>query len=682
MEHIIGVDVGGTFTDVVAFSGESEGLRVAKVASTPSNPAAAVLQGIERIMSEHELLPEDITFLIHGTTVATNAMLERKGALVGLLVTEGFRDVLAIGRQDRPKLYDLREQRPKPFVPRHRRYEISERMLYTGEVFKRLDVEGLRRIARELRQQEVTSIAVCFLHSYANSTHELQAREIIKEEYPEASVSLSCEVLPEIKEYERMNTTVINSYVMPIVDRYLSYLADALEDRGIRSRLHIMQSNGGIMTAETARQQSVYTLLSGLAAGVLAGVALGVDAGYENVITMDMGGTSFDVALAYEGECRLARESRLGGFDVKIPMLDINTLGAGGGSIAWIDRGGALRVGPQSAGADPGPVSYGRGGKEPTVTDANLVLGRLNPDYFLGGEISLDVEAARGAIQDRIAEPLGLSLERAAEGIIEVVNANMLRGIRVISVERGYDPREFAMVAFGGAGPVHAADLARELGAQRVVVPGVPGVTSAFGLLVADFRHDYFQTYLTRCAELDFDELNARFVDLERQANDQLLGEHVSPQNILLTRTAEMRYVGQGYSLDLPVPHGVLDVAALGRVQASFHALHEKVYGYSMLDQPIELASLHLIGIGQLPKPKQQRQEPVSIDPSGAQKGSRPVWFGGAYLETPVYERAKLQVGNRLSGPAVVEQLDSTVVIPPDRQAEVDGYGNIIISVQ
>lgn len=680
MSYILGVDVGGTFTDLALFDQDRGALLLAKVPSTPADPAQGVIHGIRQLIEEHDIAPHAITFLIHGTTVATNAILEGKGVPTALLATRGFGDILDIVRQDRPRLYDWRAMRPAPLVPRSQRWEVAERILYDGREALPLDENQVRQIISEIKAMGLTSIAVCYLHSYVNPIHEQRTGALIAQLYPEASVSLSCEVLPEIKEYERTSTTVMNATVMPIVERYLGRLSQTISEMGIASRVLVMQSNGGIMTAETAGRKSVHTILSGLAGGVLGGVTLARQAGFENVITIDMGGTSFDISLAYRGQIRFTRESEIGGHAITVPMIDVHTLGAGGGSIAWIDAGGALQVGPQSAGASPGPACYGLGGRQATVTDANLVLGRLNPHYLLGGAMALHVDLARQAIQREVADPLGLSLEAAAEGIIRIVNANMLKGIRVVSVERGYDPREFTVVAFGGGGPVHAAELARELGAKMVMVPPAPGITSALGLLMADFRHDYTRTYLCTTDAMDLEELNEAFAGLEAQASAQLLDEGVPAEDILLMRSVEMRYLGQGHNLEVPVPAGYLDAQALHTINDAFHRLHHTTYGYSRPDETTEFVNLRLAGIGRLPKP-QPRPIPAGGHASQALIGRRAVYFEGRWHDTPIYARSLLRAGHRLEGPAIVEQMDSTTVILPGQAGEIDELGNILITV-
>ena len=676
----IGVDVGGTFTDFVCFDEAKGELKLLKVPSTPREPHRAVIEGTARLIKEYQIPVGAINFFIHGTTVGTNAILERKGARVALLVTEGFRDVLYIMRQDRPSLYDFFLQRPEPLVPRNLRLEIPERLLHTGEVLIPMQEEPARQALRILAAAGIRDIAVCLLHSYANSDHEQQLRRWILEEIPEAHVSLSSEVLPEFKEFERMNTTVVNAYVQPLLGQYLSNLETGLASLSVPSGLHIMQSNGGIMTARTAQTHSVHTVLSGPAAGAVSGLILGRQVGVDNIISLDVGGTSADVAVAYEGHLHYADETEIGGQVIKVPAIQIHTVGAGGGSIGWIDPGGALQVGPQSAGADPGPACYARGGTEPTVTDANLVLGRLNPEYFLGGQMAIDVECARKAIQQKIAGPLGLKLEEAAEGIIRVINAVMAKAIRRLSVEKGYDPREFTLVSFGGAGPLHATMLAAELQIPRVLVPLAPGVSSSLGLLTADFRHDFVRTVLWKMPQMRVGQLGELCAQLEAQALERMTREHVDARDVIVTASADLRYQGQGFSLEtrftLEELKGWSDLEALA---SRFHQLHQAAYGYSDERETIEIVNVRLTATGRLPQPQFESYNKERADASAAVKGSRQAYLEGKFYNVPVYDRAKLSRGIQVNGPAIVEQLDSTTLIFPNQRAVVEEFGNLMI---
>lgn len=681
----LGVDVGGTFTDLVLLDEVTGGISLAKVPSTPHNQAVGVETGVRQLLAAQGATADAVALFIHGTTVATNALLERKGAACALLVTEGFRDILQIGRQDRPKLYDWFARRPAPLVPRHLRLEIRERVTHTGEILQPLDEAHAIGLIQQVAADGIPAIAVCLLHAYANPSHEQRLGELIAQYYPQAIVSLSSDVLPEFKEYERMSTTVVNAYVRPTMQRYLSHLETRLKDIGIRSNLHIMQSNGGIMSAQAAGEMPVHTILSGPAGGALGGVAIARQAGFENAITVDMGGTSFDICLAYQGTIRRSQENEVGSVPIKVPMLDIHTLGAGGGSIAWIDGGGALRVGPHSAGAAPGPACYGRGGTEPTVTDANLVLGRI-PDT-LGSGVALDHDAARQVIYDRLARPLGMRLEQAAEGIITVVNANMARGIRVVSVAKGYDPREFALVAFGGGGALHGAELASDLAIPTVLVPPAPGVTSALGLLMADFRHDYSVTHLRLLKHVTPAELRQHFQTLEDHALAQMEREGIPPSRVMLTRTVGLRYRGQGYELEAPLSAGQIDDGIHTVLAEGLHLAHQRSYGYAMREQDIELVTLKLAAVGgtRLDTPlyagqPQPTTDRPTFDPQSAPvTATRPVYLRGQWLPAAIYQRPDLAPGLVLAGPAVVEHYDATTLVLPGQQARVDIYGNMII---
>ena len=688
----VGVDVGGTFTDLVLFDESTNRIQFTKTSSTPANQAQGVEDGIGKLVALAGLGPADIAFLVHGTTVATNALLERKGVRCALLVTEGFRDILQIARQDRPRLYDWFAQRPAPLVPRERSFEIHERMLHTGEVLTELDEQQAIAAIGRAKAAGVTAIAVCLLHSYANPAHERRLGELIAEHFPEAEVSLSSDVIPEFREYERASTTTVNAYVMPIVRRYVARLAERTAAMGVPAELHIMQSNGGLMTARAAGEQSVRTMLSGPAAGVLGAVALARQAGFANVLSVDMGGTSFDICLAHGGTLRFTKESEIGSLPIKVPMIDIHTLGAGGGSVAWIDAGGALRVGPRSAGAQPGPAAYGRGGTEPTVTDANVVLGRIDPANFLGGEMALDGDAARRAVE-AIARPLGLGVEEAAEGIIRVINATMVRGMRAVSVEKGYDPRDFAIVAFGGGGPLHAADLARELGVPNVLIPIMPGVTSALGLLVADLRYDVSATVRGSLAAPDLAALTRVYEDLERQALDQMARDGVDHGTVQLARSADVRYGRQSWELEVEVPAGRLEAPALATIAAEFHERHRQQYGYAMEGEELILVNAQVSAVAALPKPplgatvgRGAAESSASVAGAAAgmahdQPGERQTWLGGRWVRASIYDRRGLPPGAAIAGPAIVEQLDTTTFLGLGDRAVADAFGNLVVEV-
>jgi len=676
----LAVDTGGTFTDLCVVDLHQGGLAVAKVPSTPSNPALAVIEGIEKLVAEGKIAADAIQFLLHGTTVATNALLEHKGARSALLTTEGFEDILQIGRQNRPDLYDFWARRPPPIVPRHLCYGVPERIFYTGEVSVPLDTAEAERIVGDIKEKGIRSIAVSLLHSYANPVHERQLFDLIERLYPGAYVTLSSEVLPEFREYERTSTICINSFVMPKVNDYVAFLEERLREVGVASELYIMQSNGGVITAGMAREMSARTVLSGPAGGVLTGVLLSQATEHRNIITIDIGGTSSDISLIENGRPRLTTESQIGGHPIKLPMIDINTIGAGGGSIAWIDSGGALRVGPHSAGADPGPVCYGRGGTEPTATDANAILGRINPSYLLGGEMEMHLEDAFRAVEEKIARPLGMDVQRAAEGIIAVMNANMVRGIRRVSVEKGYDPREFTLVPFGGAGPLHGVELAQALNMLKIVVPPHPGIASAFGMLSADVRHDYVQTHITTIDRADVGVMQSIFESLEREGETQLRQEGFEGAAIQLERYADIRYARQAYELRVAVAGGDLSRERLDATAESFHLEHERTYGHARRDEQVEFVNLRVVAWGRLPE--------ASLDAGMGAEGASPepisrrevVFSDGESRDTPVYERDTLPAGKTVGGPAVFEQLDSTILVFPGYDAVADPYGNLLIT--
>lgn len=682
MSYRLGVDVGGTFTDLLLFDEDTKRITLAKVPTTPDNQALGIVNGIEHITAESDAGPEAIAFFIHGTTVATNALLERKGVKTALIVTEGFGDVLHIMRQDRPRLYDFFARRPEPFVPRSLRFEVPERVLHTGEVHRPLDEDKLAAVIRRINREQVKSVAVCLLHAYASPVHEQRIKQILLSDCPHVAVSISSEVLPEIKEYERMSTTAINAYVLPIVDRYLDALRTSLSRIGTHSTVHVMQSNAGIMPSSLAGKKSACTMLSGPAAGVLGGASIAKQAGFDDVITVDMGGTSFDICLVHQGRLRFTRESEIGGYALRMPMIDMHTIGAGGGSIAWVDEGGVLKVGPHSAGADPGPVCYGKGGKDPTVTDANLVLGRLNPDYFLGGAMPVDPKAALKAIRERIAEPLGMDVLQVAEGIIKVVNASMVKGIRFVSVEKGYDPRRFGLVCFGGNGPLHAVELAQELDITRMVIPFAPGVNCAYGLLIADFRYDYVRTFPRMLSDVPLQEINAQYNQLERAAAERMAADGIPAGQIVITRSMDMRYSGQGYELEVSVPSGRITRKTLESVETSFHQLHRQSYGFSRRGEPTQISDLRIACLGLVPKPELVPEPLGDSDPEPALKGHRDLYVKGAFHRAAVYDRDRLHPGAELAGPAIIEQKDSTTMLTPNSRACVDAYRNVIITLE
>jgi len=658
---VVGVDTGGTFTDfVVLWNGD---LRVHKVLSTPGNPAEAILRGLEDLV-----VGADLGALVHGSTVATNAVLERKGVRTGLITTAGFRDVLEIGRQTRPKLYSIRVDREPPLVGRELRVEVTERLDERGEVLIPLDSDTVDAAIAALKLAGAESVAVCLLFSFADPAHERTVVAAARE--AGFHVSASSEVLPEFREYERTSTVVLNAYVAPIMDRYLGELQGSLP---AGAPLRIMQSNGGSISAATARREAARTLLSGPAAGVVGAAYMAEVSGFERSITFDMGGTSTDVALI-DGEITETSEGNIGGYPTRLPMIDIHTVGAGGGSIAWFDTGGALRVGPRSAGADPGPAAYGRGGREPTVTDANVALGRLIPEAFLGGGMTLQVEAARAAV-GRIAQRLGSTVEEAALGMVRIANANMEAAIRVISVERGHDPRRFTLVAFGGAGPLHACELASALRIPRVLVPSTPGVLSALGMLAADILKDYVRTVMV-ASDAASDAVEPVFAELEARGRAELHTEGVAPERTVIERYLDLRYVGQSYELVVPYD-GDLSAAVAG-----FHGAHERRFGYNDPTERVQVVNVRLKARGLADRPEIER---APLEPSAQATPSeiRTVVFageGGAEPhQTPIFDRATLTPGAMIVGPAIITQYDTTTVLPPGWRATVDAVRNLVV---
>ncbi len=676
---ILGVDVGGTFTDLVLLDPHGQ-IRVHKLPTSVHDPSVAIWQGIADLGADPRAV------VVHGTTVATNALLERRGARTALITTAGFRDVLEIGRQTRSELYALYPTRPVPLVPAPWRFEVPERMDRNGMVLTPLDLQETDAIVSRLMEEQIESVAVCFLFSFLNPTHERQVRERIVQPRGSSApfVSLSCEVLPEYREYERTSTTVINAYVAPLISRYLTNLEEKLGER----RLRVMQSNGGTISAEAARTHAAQTVLSGPAGGVMGAFAVARMAGLDQCITLDMGGTSTDVSLC-PGRVQETAEGMITGLPLRLPMIDIHTIGAGGGSIARLDAGGALRVGPQSAGADPGPVCYGNArAQEITVTDANLVLGRLDADHFLGGRMKLDVERTR-AYMEELARRLNLPLATAAWGVIRVVNSNMERAIRTISVERGYDPRRFTLVAFGGAGPLHACELAAALRIPRVLVPLHPGVLSALGMVLADAMKDYSQTVMLPAGQVSAEALQGLFHALQERARADLHAEGFDDTQIMFQPALDMRYVGQSYELTIPlVPQaGAAAGPSAPGIQEwvrAFHEAHRQRFSHADETEPVEIVNLRLKATGQSPKPRFLYEEPRDLDPRAAVIGQKAVYFAPDSLvprplPTTLYERQRLAPGHRLLGPALVVQLDATTLIPPDWAARVDGWRNLII---
>lgn len=691
MAYRLGVDIGGTFTDIALIDEATGRIYTGKVSSTPQDPSGGFMEAVQRLLAKQQVAAQDVAYIVHGTTVATNAIIEGKVAPTGFVTTEGFRDMLEIARQIRPTLYDLQFEKPRPLVPRHRCFGVPERLDAQGRVLTPLAEEALRQVARKLRDEGVESIAVCFLHAYANPVHERRAGEIFAEVFPEAVVSLSADVAPEFREYLRASTTVINSCIRPVVARYLQRIEDRLAQAGIAAELLVMQSSGGVYTFAAARQKPVYMVESGPAAGVIAAAHLGQARGYEQVISFDMGGTTAKAGLIQGGAPSITKDYEVGataqsgvgatrgaGYPIRTPVIDLVEIGAGGGSIAWVDPGGILRVGPQSAGADPGPVCYGQGGTQPTVTDANLVLGRLNPSYFLGGEIGLDPTAAQRAIEQHCAQPLGMDLVAAAHGIVEIANTAMVNALRLVSVQRGYDPRDFALVAFGGAGPAHANRLAALTEIPVAIIPQSPGTASALGLLVTDLKHDYATTLIQRLDRIEPQALEQTFCALEEQGRETLRREGMPEAAMAFRRQVDLRYVGQSHELTLPLA----GPAQLTQLLEQFHRTHDRAYGFSAPGEDVELVSVRLAAIGQIAKPALAPLAKAAEEATA--KGQRPVYFAESegYVNCPVYDRYALGAGARVRGPAIVEEIDSTTVVHPHYQVRVDEVGQMVLTAE
>ena len=687
MSYRVGFDVGGTFTDFVLQSPAGE-LITAKRLTTYPDPSEACLAGLDALLAGAGVAWADVAQAVHGTTLGSNVVIERKARGVGLLTTRGFRDVLLIGREKRYQVYDLQIEKPRPLIPRRLIGEVTERILADGSVRTPLDEADARRAIRALVERGVTTLAICLLHAYLNPAHEQRLAALVAEEAPHVTVTLSHEVSPTFREYERTSTTVVNAYVMTAVRAYLRGLAAALRERGYGGRLFVMQSSGGVATADAMERYPVRMIESGPAAGALMAAAYGELTGHRDLIAFDMGGTTAKLALVENGrpgtttafELHRVHGAAGSGLPMNIQAIDLVEIGAGGGSIARAQLG-VVAVGPESASSSPGPACYGRGGVEPTVTDANLVLGYLNPDYFAGGSLRLDVDAARRAIAMRVAQPLGLSVDDAAWGIHAIVNTNMELATRVVSIERGRDPRGLTLVAFGGSGPVHGCRLAQALGIPRVILPAAAGLTAAIGLLAAEVRFDVSRTYVRRLDALEPARVDAMYEEMSAQATavvrDSAVGGAVS-----VTRSVDARYVGQGYELTVPVPAGVLDAAALARVRASFDEIYAARYGYAQPAEPVEVVTWKLSAIGGAPHVALPKA-PTTPLPGGV-KGRRRAYFPetGGWVDCPIYDRYKLAAGLEIAGPAIVEERESTSVLPPGVVATVDEYASLIVEVK
>lgn len=671
-----GVDIGGTFTDVIVFDEETGELDVEKTPSTPDNPADGVINGL--VKTDIDIV--DLDFFSHGSTVGTNALIERELPRIGLITTEGFRDVHEIRDATKEDIWDAYEDVAQPYVQRRDRLGVEERIDYSGEIVTPLDEEQGREVVEICKKRGIDTIAISFINAYINGEHEAQMAEIVEEVHPDAFVCTSHEILPEMFEHERTSTTVINAALVPVVSDYLTSLSDRLADRGYDGDVLAMHSGGGVMTTDAIAYYASRIANSGPTAGAIAGSYIAEQVGHENAICLDMGGTSADVSLTYEGDIETTDEWSVEyGYPIMFPSTDIKTIGAGGSSVAWIDEGGSLRVGPKSQGADPGPACYLRGGDEPTLTDANVILNWVDPEDFLGGDMEATADPSQRVIKRDIAEPLDLSITEAAIAIEQIAIANMCNAVRLVSTSKGYDPRDFALVAFGGAGPMHASYVAREMNIPRVIIPPHPGINSALGCLLVDVEHDLSRTFISDAIEDVIDDIKDEFGEMETEIHERLLEEGVDEDQIRMDWQVKMRYSGQWRSLEIPVDRPIQDIES---VRQRFHSEHERAYAYSDEEEQVEIFGLRVTGRGIVEKPSLPEIGPLPIDEARA--GTREVYFQDIedYVETAIYDRSKLGADTTLEGPSIITQMDSTIVIPPEATAEVDSIGNVIIEVE
>ena len=678
----IGIDTGGTFTDLVLCELASGRTTYHKLPTSTGDPAQAVLDGIAEIIDLAQQPRAAVEFLVLGTTLGTNAVLERKCARTGMITTAGFGDILELARQRRPHTFNLDIGKPLPPAPRDCRFEVAGRIAFDGSEVTPLAEDEVRAAVAALRAKDVEAIAICMMHSYANPAHESRTAALVRELWPEVYVCASAAVLPEFREFERFATTAVNASLMPVMDRYLERFERGVAELGIRIAPRVMQSNGGAVTPDAVRRMPVNTFFSGPAGGVVGCIGIGAEIGMANQISFDMGGTSTDVCLIRDGEAARKDLREMAGFPVRTRTIDIHTIGAGGGSIAWVDAGGLLKVGPMSAGAYPGPAAYGRGGTRPTVTDANVVLGRLNPTSLLGGRMAMHADRARQSIESELVPRLKVDLLRAAAGVIEIINVNMMGAVRVISVEQGVDPRDFTLVAFGGAGPLHAAEIARNMGLSRVLVPPRPGLLSALGLLHADVRGDFSLTRLVDANPASLAALNSGCDDLRARAAAWQAGEAGANARAKFNWQIDMRYAGQNYELALPLKTGKLDRGGLARLITRFHERHLAFYGYDLREHPVEVVNLRLaINIERRAPPLDKRSFPPGTWRQALLE-KRQVWFPeSGFTATPVYKRDLLPADSRLVGPAIIEQMDTTTVVPPQARLHHDKHGYLHIAV-
>ncbi len=686
----IGADIGGTFTDLVVFNDATGSFAVGKTLTTPQDPSLAIETLLREVLVREQIATTDVQQLIHGTTLVTNAIIERKGSRTALLATHGFRDSIEIGRENRYELYDLMLEMPQPLVPRHLRFDVPQRTLADGTTLQELDVAFVEQLARELAAQKIEALAIAFLNSFANGAAEREARAAVQRVAPDTRISISSEVVPEIREFERTSTTITNVYVQDLVERYLHKLEARLAQLGFNGSLFLMISSGGIVTVDTAIRFPIRLLESGPAAGALAAASYGAACGYADLLSFDMGGTTAKFCVIDQGQPLTAldfevdrryRFKKGSGLPVKVPVIEMIEIGAGGGSIAHIDPLGLLKVGPESAGAEPGPVCYGRGGTQPTVTDADLVLGYLDPNYFLGGQLTIDLAAARQAIQTQIATPLGLSLEEAAWGIHQIVNESMANAARIHTLERGKDPHRFPVFAFGGAGPVHGFRVAQALGSPALIVPLGAGVMSAVGFLTAPLAFDFVRSWPSHLQDVDWQKANTLLSEMEAEGQALLEGSGLAPENIQYRREADIRYVGQGHEIRVPLPLGRLDNNSAQMITTAFEEVYQRLYERLSLAVPLEIINWRVTASG--PKPEIRLRMPDASQKTlqEAKKGSRPVYFPGRYRDVAVYDRYLLAPGAGFAGPAIVEERESTVIVGQDCYCSIDEQWNLIVDL-
>lgn len=682
-EYKIGIDVGGTFTDFLLTSSEGES-EIYKVLSTPEDPSVGLMNGLTEMAKDRDLSLEyfikEISTIVHGTTVTTNAVLTRKGAKTGLLTTKGLRDALEMRRGIREEQYNNRYTNVEPLVPRYLRYPIDERLDYQGDVVTAINTADVEDAIDLFKNEDVGAVAVCFMNSFANAAHETEAARLIKDKMPEVYLTVSAEFLPSIRFYDRISTTVLNSYVGPILRSYLTSLMKKLEQIGFEGVLLIMQSNGGVVSPASAIDNAAVTLLSGPAAGPVAGIEYTSIQGYQDCITVDMGGTSFDAALIKDKTPLVTTEGEINRLRIALPMLGIVTIGAGGGSIGWVDEGGLLRMGPQSAGSNPGPACYNLGGELPACTDADLILGYLDKDFFAGGKIPLNYEKAEKAIKEKIADPLKMSVVEAAAGMYRIINVNMASGVREVSVKRGHDPREFPLVVAGGAGPVHACMIAQELEIPVMIIPKESSIFCAAGMLMSDLKHNFVRTYSTALHQMNAGKFQSFFSDMEKEATALLKSEHIPVDAIRHVYSLDLRYVKQYHEVNVEVTREEIAKGDIRGMVARFHPEHNRLFGYSLEEQgaPVELINLRLLSVGQTVKPQFKQEKYTQADPSRALKGKRKAYLPGEerFEDIPVYDGHELAFGNKIEGPALIEQVNTTTFVTPDYSVLCDQYGS------